>query len=257
MDHQRGQGLDYLHRHPGYAAGIGRGGKPILPFQRPGASGAEPCVGKLLAVQPLACDMGIPQPIESRGHDFSWQGLGECAHNRRGQKVAYQMAAAYRGRVFGIENASPGRGYGHRPETAFIVGHIRGDGAFNPVGGVGHGVIHADINAQRNRLRGAREVHREVIPLNGDPGLYHNGLFKPVYGQGKFIISLHQLAYALAHAGLGALNDLLGQLLQIIQPELLHKGDKLPGSHLVAHDLGMQIAQHFFRGPYIGSQQLE
>ena len=79
--------------------------------------------------------------------------------------MAYQMAAAYRSRVFGIENASLGRGYGHRPEAAFIVGHIRGDGAFNSVGGVGHGVVHADINALRNRLGGAREVHREVIPL--------------------------------------------------------------------------------------------
>src|SRR5215203_5674642 len=119
------------------------------------------------------------------------------------------MPSSHRCRVLGVEDAPLRRRDTYGLEAAIVVGHVRADGALDPEGGVGGGVVQHDVDAALALGRGTLVVHDELVSLDAHRD---DQLYRLVEAVGRGPVLVDAVGYpgdSLAHGVLGAGADLV------------------------------------------------
>ena len=82
------------------------------------------------------------------------------------------------------------------------------------------------------------------------------GCSKPSIGEPVAVLAVGQGGDPLPHRSLRAGDDLLGERLDVREPELVQEPCELPGADLVADDLGVEVAQYLFGRADVGGDHL-
>src|SRR5215212_2363249 len=219
----------------------------------PGAhpTAGEEDVGEGLAVRLLARDLGVPQAVGPLGEDPLRDDLRQGAVDEPRQKMPDDVPPAHRRGVFGVQDAPLGRRDAHGAEAAVVVGHVGADGALDPEGGIGGGVVQHDVDAALALGRGTLVVHDDLVPLDAHRD---DQLYRLVEAVGRGLVLVDAVEYpgdGVAHRVLGAGADLVGERLYVCQVELLHHLQQARPADLVAPGLGVEVADDLEGRPHV------
>ena len=92
--------------------------------------------------------------------------------------------------------------------------------------------------------------------MNPDGRADLDRLVEAVDGEPVAVLAVGEGGDALPHRPLGARDDLVGQGLDVVEPELVEEARELPGADLVADDLRVQVSQDLLGRADVGGDQL-
>src|SRR5918993_731433 len=101
--------------------------------------------------------------------------------------MPYYVPPSHRRRVLGVQDAPLRCRDMYGLEAAIVVGHVRADGALDPEGGVGGGVVEHDVDAALALGRSTLVVDGQLVPLDPDSDGQHYRLVEAV-GRGLVLI---------------------------------------------------------------------
>ena len=243
--------LDDFDRRALDPARISGAVQAVLHAPRAGASVRHRGEGEQAPLVRAAFGLAPEGDVPERRGAFRRHALGhdllEAAEHDVGQLLPDEVPGADRRRIGRVEDGALRRRHPESGERARIVRNARRDRAAEPEAGVGRGVGHRHVHAVARHGRGAVVIDMDALVADLQRG---DQVYRPVVavqGHRIAVFALRQFGDFRQHRAAGTGDDVFAELVEVLQPELVHHLDEAHAAHLIARRERIDIPLAFHR----------